>query len=228
MKPVKLFSPGSHKVVVQAFIEGSGPKQEEEEEIKALEDSGFFKREFIPVKYIEIKCAKQNNLKAIDVKIPLGEFTVVCGPSGSGKSSLAFETLFAEGQRHYTETLSNYARQYIQECPKPLVDQIVNIPPTLALEQNNSVRSSRPTVATLTEVADCLRLLFTYLASPVCPVHNEELVSFSPVKGAKKIVKDLDRKKRFIIDSTVFVFRFIEKELEKSAYAGWFLSNSLF
>ena len=151
------------------------------------------------MKCITIKGAKQNNLKSVNVEIPLGALTVVCGPSGSGKSSLAFETLFAEGQRYYTETLSNYARQYVQECPKPLVDRIINIPPTLALEQNNSVRSSRPTVATLTEVADCLRLLFTCLAYPSCPVHKEPLLSFSPEEGARKIRKVFKNQKGLLL-----------------------------
>ncbi len=139
------------------------------------------------MKYIEIKEAKQNNLKSVDLKIPLGSFTVVCGPSGSGKSSLAFQTLFAEGQRHYTETLSNYARQYIQELPKPLVKDIQNIPPALALEQKNSVRSFRPTVATLTELADFLRLLFTHAGQILCPEHKIPLCAYFPGKGAEKV-----------------------------------------
>ncbi len=139
------------------------------------------------MKYIEIVGAKQNNLKSLDLKIPFGSFVVVCGPSGSGKSSLAFETLFAEGQRHYTQTLSNYARQYIQELPKPLVQYINNIPPSLALEQKNSVRSSRPTVATLTELDDFLCLLFTHLGEVFCPEHDQALRSYSPDQGAEKI-----------------------------------------
>jgi len=139
------------------------------------------------VKYIEIIGAKQNNLKSIDLKIPIHSFTVVCGPSGSGKSSLVFETLFAQGQRHYTQTLSNYARQYIQELPKPLVEKINNIPPALALEQKNSIRSSRPTVATLTELSDLLQLLFVGHGMVFCPKHQEPLLAYSPVEGAKKI-----------------------------------------
>ncbi len=152
------------------------------------------------MKSIEITNARQNNLKSVSVKIPLGKLTVVCGPSGSGKSSLAFETLFAEGQRNYTETLSNYARQYIQECPKPLVDSISNIPPALALEQRNSVKSSRPTVATLTEVADLLRLLYVGLAVPVCPRHkNQSLVCHPPALAASKILKIFKGKKGMVL-----------------------------
>ena len=150
------------------------------------------------MRYIEIVGAKQNNLKSLNLKIPIGSFTVVCGLSGSGKSSLAFETLFAEGQRNYTQTLSNYARQYIQELPKPLVKYINNIPPSLALEQKNSVRSSRPTVATLTELADFLRLLFTHLGEVLCPEHQETLCAYSPHEGAKKIQNILGGKKGII------------------------------
>ena len=151
------------------------------------------------MKQIEIKGAKQNNLKSLDLKIPLGSFVVLCGPSGSGKSSLAFETLFAEGQRHYTETLSNYARQYIQERPRPKVQSIKNLPPCLALEQKNSVRSSRPTVAGLTELADFLRLLFTHLAQVFCPEHGEVLRSFSPSEGAKKIKQEFSADRGMIL-----------------------------
>ena len=151
------------------------------------------------MKYIEIKGARQNNLKSVNVKIPLGHITVICGPSGSGKSSLAFETLFAQGQRSYTETLSNYARQYIQECPKPLVDSILSVPPSLALEQRNSVRSSRPTVATLTEIADLLKLLFTHLSSPVCPDHKETLVAYPPDRAARKITDTFKGSRGFLL-----------------------------
>ena len=148
--------------------------------------------------YIHIKGARQNNLKNCDLKIPLGAWTVICGRSGSGKSSLAFETLFAEGQRHYTQTLSNYSRQYIQEMPKPLVDSITNIPPALALQQKNTVRSSRPTVATLTDLDHFLRLLFTHGANAICPKHKQTLNTFSPHQGAKAIQKQFPKGKGFI------------------------------
>src|SRR5688572_1136604 len=101
---------------------------------------------------------KQNNLKDIEVKIPLGSFTVVCGPSGSGKSSLAFETLFAEGQRRFIESMSNYARQFLNKAPKPNIEGVQNIPPAIAIEQKNSVKNSRSTVGTTTEIIDYLRL----------------------------------------------------------------------
>ena len=188
----QLVSPGSRQVVRQAFIKGTQPLEAAEILKKTGNQwrrggSEFFKRGLFSMKCIEIFGAKQNNLKSIDLKIPLGSFTVVCGPSGSGKSSLAFETLFAQGQRYYTQTLSNYARQYIQELPKPLVKNINNIPPSLALEQKNPVRSSRPTVATLTELADYFRLLFTHLGVVFCPEHREPVCSYSPAQGARKI-----------------------------------------
>ncbi len=141
------------------------------------------------LRYIKIKGARQNNLKGFDLQIPLQKFTVVCGLSGSGKSSLAFETLFAEGQRNYTQTLSNYSRQYINEMAKPLIESIENIPPALALQQKNTVRSARPTVATLTELDHLFRLLFMHSGQAFCPEHNTPLRSFSPHQGAQEIQK---------------------------------------
>ena len=149
-------------------------------------------------KYIEILSAEQNNLKAVNVKIPLGLMTAVCGPSGSGKSSLAFETLFAEGQRRYTATLSNYVRQYIQEMPKPKVKAIRNLPPALALEQKNPVRSSRPIVATLTDLADYFRLLFVHAGRVHCPKHKLPLSSHNPLSGAEEVLKVFLNKKGIV------------------------------
>lgn len=124
------------------------------------------------MKEIHLWGVKQNNLKNIEVKIPVGEMTVICGPSGSGKSSLAFETLFAEGQRRFIESMSNYARQFLNKAPKPDIEGINNIPPAISIEQKNSVKSSRSTVGTATELIDYLRLLFEKLAVPYCPDHQ--------------------------------------------------------
>ncbi|HVK61498.1 MAG TPA: hypothetical protein VM432_08110, partial [Bdellovibrionales bacterium] len=123
-------------------------------------------------KSIEIWGIKQNNLKNVDVDIPIGSFTVVCGPSGSGKSSLAFETLYAEGQRRYIESLSNYARQFLGKAPKPDIEGIRNIPPAIAIEQKNTVKTSRSTVGTTTEVIDYLRLLFEKIGQTQCPTYG--------------------------------------------------------
>ena len=112
---------------------------------------------------------------------------MICGPSGSGKSSLAFETLFAEGQRQYTETLSNYVRQFIQESSKPDVDKIKNIPPPILLGQRNNIRSSRSIVGTHSEVLDHLRLIFSKVGQIKCPKHDVFLKKHSPDQGAKEI-----------------------------------------
>src|SRR5688572_17668097 len=109
---------------------------------------------------IRIRGARQNNLKNLDVEIPTGELIVVTGPSGSGKSSLVFDTLYAEGQRRYVETFSPYARQFLDRMDKPQVDSIEGIPPAIAIDQTNPVRTSRSTVGTMTEINDHLKLLF--------------------------------------------------------------------
>src|SRR6266480_3120748 len=118
---------------------------------------------------IEIRGAHQNNLKGINVDLPLGKLTVVTGPSGSGKSSLAFETIYAEGQRRYVETFSPYMRQFLDRMDKPRVDDIRGIPPAIAIEQANPVKSSRSSVGTMTEINDYLKLLWPRVARAFCP-----------------------------------------------------------
>ncbi len=144
-------------------------------------------------KNIQIRGAQQNNLKKIDVDIPLKTFTVICGPSGSGKSSLAFETLFAEGQRRYTETLSNYVRQFIKEANKPQIEAIYNVPPPILLGQRNNIRSSRSIVGTHSEVLDHLRLIFSKTSQIQCPKHKVPLQGYSPSKGAQKINQTFEK-----------------------------------
>jgi len=124
---------------------------------------------------IEIRGARQNNLKGIDVDLPLGKLTVVTGPSGSGKSSLAFETIYAEGQRRYVETFSPYMRQFLDRMDKPRVDDIRGIPPAIAIEQANPVKSSRSTVGTMTEINDYLKLLWPRVARAFCPSCSREI-----------------------------------------------------
>ena len=109
---------------------------------------------------IRIRGARQHNLKNLDLDIRTGELTVVTGPSGSGKSSLVFDTLYAEGQRRYVETFSAYARQFLDRMDKPAVDKVEGVPPAIAIDQTNPVRSSRSTVGTMTELNDHLKLLF--------------------------------------------------------------------
>jgi excinuclease ABC subunit A len=119
--------------------------------------------------HICVRGARQHNLKNVDVDIPHHRLTVVTGLSGSGKSSLAFDTLYAEGQRRYVETFSPYTRQFLERMDKPDVDRIDGLPPAIAIEQSNSVKTSRSTVGTMTEIADHLKLLFARLASLTCP-----------------------------------------------------------
>ena len=122
-----------------------------------------------PADAIRVRGARQNNLKNLDVDIALRSFTVVTGVSGSGKSSLAFDTVYAEGQRRYVETFSSYARQFLDRMDKPAVDSIEGIPPAIAIQQTNTVRTSRSTVGTMTEINDRLKLLFAKSAELHCP-----------------------------------------------------------
>src|SRR6058998_3862263 len=117
---------------------------------------------------IRLRGVRQNNLKNFDLDIPLGQLTVITGLSGSGKSSLAFETLFAEGQRRYIETFSPYARQFFDRMDKPQVDRIEGIPPAIAIEQRNTVKSTRSTVGTMTEICDYLKVIWPELSRLHC------------------------------------------------------------
>ena len=123
-----------------------------------------------PANFISIKGARQHNLKSIDINIPRDQLVVITGVSGSGKSSLAFDTIYAEGQRRYIESLSSYARQFLDQMQKPDVDIIEGIPPTIAIEQRTSHTGPRSTVATTTDIYDYLRLLFAKVGTPYC--HN--------------------------------------------------------
>src|SRR4029077_3862598 len=118
-----------------------------------------------PIRLIKVR---QNNLKNVTVEFPSRSLSVVTGLSGSGKSSLVFDTLYAEGQRRYVESLSTYTRQFLEKMPKPDLDLIQNIPPAIALEQKNHVLNSRSTVGTQTEVVDYLRLLFAKIGRTYC------------------------------------------------------------
>src|ERR1700730_4422725 len=118
---------------------------------------------------ISVRCARQHNLKNIDVEIPRNALTVVTGLSGSGKSSLAFDTIYAEGQRRYVETLSAYARQFLDQMERPDVDAIDGLSPSISIEQKTTSRSPRSTVGTITEIYDYLRLLFSSIGIPHCP-----------------------------------------------------------
>lgn len=142
-------------------------------------------------KYIEVKNARVHNLKNISFKIELNKFVVVTGVSGSGKSSLAFDTLFAEGQRRYVESLSSYARQFLGRIKKPEVDYIRGIPPAIAIEQKVNTRNPRSTVGTSTEIYDYLKLLFARIGKTVSPVSGRE-VSCQTVSDVVDYIYSLD------------------------------------
>lgn len=129
--------------------------------------------------YIEIKGARVNNLKNIDIKIPRDKFVAITGVSGSGKSSLAFDTLYAEGQRRYVESLSAYARQFLGRKNKPECDFIKGIPPAIAIEQKVISRNPRSTVGTTTEIYEYLRLLFARIGRTYSPISGEEVKKHS-------------------------------------------------
>ena len=129
----------------------------------------------MPAKTIEIKGARLHNLKNIDVSIPRNKLVVITGVSGSGKSSLAFDTLYAEGQRRYVESLSSYARQFLGKLNKPQVDSITGIAPAIAIEQKVNSSNPRSTVGSTTEIYDYLKLLFARIGRTYSPISNQEV-----------------------------------------------------
>src|ERR1700742_3062138 len=131
------------------------------------------------ISQITVRGARHHNLKNIDVTIPRNSLTVVTGLSGSGKSSLAFDTIYAEGQRRYVETLSAYARQFLDQMERPDVDSIDGLSPAISIEQKTTSRSPRSTVGTITEIYDYLRVLFASIGIPHCPNCNIEIAQQS-------------------------------------------------
>ncbi|WP_353683258.1 excinuclease ABC subunit UvrA [Thermodesulfovibrio sp. 3907-1M] len=149
--------------------------------------------------YLIIKGARQNNLQNIELTIPHNKLTVITGISGSGKSSLAFDTIYAEGQWRFIECMSSYARVFIEKLPRPDVDLIDNLRPSIALEQRNPVKGSRATVGTHTEIYDYLRIIFSKIAIPICPECRREIKAWSPSKIVQELLENYSGKRAFII-----------------------------
>ena len=141
------------------------------------------------MKFIQVLSARQNNLKGFDLFLPFYQLIVVTGVSGAGKSSLVFDTLYAEGQRRYLETFSSYVRQFLERLPRPRVKEILNIPPALAFPQGNFIRTSRSTVGTLTEVSNFVKMLFYQAGKPFCPICQREVLPSDPSSVAEDVLR---------------------------------------
>nr|WP_315407814.1 excinuclease ABC subunit UvrA [uncultured Prevotella sp.] len=173
-------------------------------------------------KYIEVKGAKVNNLKNIDVRIPQGKFVAITGVSGSGKSSLAFDTLYAEGQRRYVESLSAYARQFLGRMSKPEVDFIKGLPPAIAIEQKVISRNPRSTVGTSTEIYEYLRLLYARIGRTFSPVSGEEVKHHSVEDVIEKVMSYSEGTKFCILAPLHIVEgRSVQNQLEMEMQEGY-------
>src|SRR3954453_18642676 len=138
---------------------------------------------------ISIKGAREHNLKNIDIDIPRDKFVVLTGLSGSGKSSLAFDTIYAEGQRRYVESLSAYARQFLGQMDKPDLDYIEGLSPAISIDQKSTSRNPRSTVGTITEVYDYLRLLWARIGKPHCPQCGRAIARQSPEQIVDRVME---------------------------------------
>ncbi len=168
------------------------------------------------IKNISVRGARQHNLKNIDIDIPRNKFTVITGLSGSGKSSLAFDTIYAEGQRRYVESLSAYARQFLDQLEKPDVDSVEGLSPAISIEQKTVSRSPRSTVGTVTEVYDYIRLLFSSIGTPHCP-NCDAPITRQPVEQIIEDILQIDDGERVMVLAPIVRGRKGEfkKELEK-------------
>lgn len=182
--------------------------------------------------FLSIRGAKQNNLQKLDVDIPLGSITVCTGPSGSGKSSLAFETIYAEGQRRYTESLSHYARQFIKQMPAPKIDHIEGLAAAIAIEQKGHAGNPRSTVGTMTEIYDYLRILYAHIGTPFCPETGEEIRSISKEYVVKKAM-EFTPSTKLIVLSPIYLhkgelFEERKKKLIKQGFSRIRLNKKIF
>ena len=150
------------------------------------------------LKKIVVKGAKEHNLKNVSLEIPKEKLVVITGLSGSGKSSLAFDTIYAEGQRRYVESLSSYARQFLDKMKKPKVDLIEGLSPAISIEQKNTSKNPRSTVATVTEIYDYMRVLFARVGIPYSPFTGKPIVS-------QPISEMVDRILKLPKDNTIYL-----------------------
>jgi len=172
---------------------------------------------------IVVKGAKEHNLKNIDVTIPRDKLIVITGLSGSGKSSLAFDTIYAEGQRRYVESLSSYARQFLGLMEKPDVDQIDGLSPAISIDQKSTSRNPRSTVATVTEIYDYLRLLYARIGIPHCPIDNVAVVRQTSTGIIDQIAKEFSGKRLMILSPIIIdkkgAFEHIPEQYQKAGFA---------
>ena len=172
--------------------------------------------------YIEVKGARVNNLKNVSVNIPRNQFVVIAGVSGSGKSSLAFDTLYAEGQRRYVESLSSYARQFLGRMSKPECDFIKGLPPAIAIEQKTIARNPRSTVGTSTEIYEYMRLLFARIGKTYSPVSGQEVKKHS-TEDIVECVKQFSKGTRFVVLAPLHIVegRSLRQQLETEIKQGY-------
>ena len=171
---------------------------------------------------IVIQGARENNLKNIDLEIPRDQFVVITGLSGSGKSSLAFDTIYAEGQRRYVESLSAYARQFLGNIEKPDVDLIEGLSPAISINQKTTSKNPRSTVATVTEIYDYLRLLYARIGEIYCPNHHLKIESSSISQIVDSIIEMPERSRIQIVAPMIKEKKGTHKKLiEKLAKEGY-------
>ena len=168
-------------------------------------------------KKIVIKGAKEHNLKNVSVEVPKDKFVVITGISGSGKSSLAFDTIYAEGQRRYVESLSAYARQFLDKMKKPNVDLIEGLSPAISIEQKNTSKNPRSTVATVTEIYDYMRVLYARAGIPFSPFTGKPITSQTVTQIVDKI-KQLPKKSTIYLYAPVVRGRKGEYKKDKLGY----------
>ena len=193
-------------------------------------ESANMLNKMINTNFIHIRGARQNNLKNLDLKIPLNRITVVTGVSGSGKSSFALDTLYAEGQRRYVETFSPYARQFMDRMDRPQVDRIDGIPPAIAIDRKAPVRTSRSTVGTMTELTDYVKLLFARLGQLHCKICHRPVLAETP-EHLWQVLQDQPKGTEVILTYPNPVAdaseEDIRKELIRMGYDRWFNGSDI-